>query len=266
MLALFAPAAAAETEQRPRPGTTGKAKMTAPSVDHEMLETLKAMQQELQQIRVLLAARPVAGPSAAPAPVAVPQVTALDLSNRPFLGDKDAPVSMIEITDYQCPFCVRHAQQTLPQIEKEYIATGKVKYYVIDLPLEAIHSNAFKAAVATRCAGEQSKYWEMHDQLFANQQKLTDWTANAAAVGLNEEKFKACVSSNKYDDDVRKDAVLAQSIGVQSTPSFYFAAGSGPKVKTSTYVNGARPFVTMKEQVDALLPQPQKPVAKAETR
>jgi len=180
-LALTTSSLAAEAEQQMGPTTAAAAKAGTSSVDHEMLETLKAMQQELQQIRALLAARPVGAPSA-PAPAAVPQVTTLDLSNRPFLGDKDAPVSIVEITDYQCPFCGRHAQQTLPQIEKEYIATGKVKYYVIDLPLEAIHSNAFKAAVATRCAGEQNKFWEMHDQLFVNPQKLTDWGASAAAL------------------------------------------------------------------------------------
>ncbi len=255
LFSVLTPATAADAEPRSAP----LAGVAAKDVDHEMLGTLKAMQQELQQIKALLAARPLGAPTAAAMPpAAIPQVVTLDLTDRPFRGNKDAPVSMIEITDYQCPYCGRHAQQTMPQIEKDYIATGKVKYYVIDLPLEAIHPNAFKAAVATRCAGEQNKFWEMHEQLFANQQKLSDWSANAAALHLDVEKFNSCLSSNRHDEDIRKDIALAQRVGVQSTPSFYFAGGSGPKVKTFSYVNGARPFDAMKGQIDALLQQPQK--------
>ncbi len=221
-----------------------------------MLDALKAIQGELHDIKTLLAARPT--PTGAPgAPAAVQQSIQLDLSNRPFRGDKSAPVTLVEITDYQCPFCGRHARETLPEIEKEYVDTGKVKYYVIDLPLESLHRDAFKAATAVRCANEQGKFWEMHNQLFANQKKLSDWDARAAAVGLDTAKFDACLESGKYDQDVRKDIGLTQAASVSGTPGFYFAdtqPGSS-KVTTVKFVGGAQPFPAFKSQLDTLLKQ-----------
>ena len=240
--------------------TKAKRAATKQDTDAAMLETLKAMQNELREIKELLAARPPQQQrQAANAPAAAPQTVSLDLSNRPFRGSKDAPVTIVEITDYECPFCVRHVQQTLPQIEKEYIATGKVKYYVVDLPLESIHRNAFKAAVAVRCANEEGKYWEMHDRLFAAQRgTLTDWNAHAVALGLDAEKFNGCVASDKYAGEVRKDIALTQKVGVSGTPGFFFATGGGATVTTSSFMNGARSFPAMKEQIDALLSQQQK--------
>ena len=247
-LALFIIGAAAQTQQ-----PAAQANKLNPN-DDAVLETLKAMQKELQEIKALLAARQQqAAPTAAPS--AVQQSVTLDLANRPFRGAKDAPVTIVEITDYQCSFCSRHVLQTLPQIEKEYIATGKVKYYVLDLPLESIHRDAFKAAVAVRCAGEQGKYWEMHDRLFANQQTLNQWDAHATAVGLDTARFGSCMTSDKYAADVRKDIAQTQVAGVTGTPGFYFgtAEANGSKVKTMKFVNGARPFTTLKAEIDALL-------------
>lgn len=219
-----------------------------------MLDALKAIQEELHDIKTLLSTRPA--PAAAPsAAAAVQQSVQLDLSNRPFLGDKSAPVTLVEITDYQCPFCGRHARETLPQIEKEYVETGKVKYYVVDLPLEGLHRDAFKAATAVRCANEQGKFWEMHRQFFANQKNLSDWDANASAAGLDTAKFDACLATGKYDVDVRKDIGLTQAAGISGTPGFYFAdteLGSS-KVKTVKFVGGAQPFTAFKAQLDTLL-------------
>ncbi len=249
-LVLFAVGTTAHAQKR--------AKTTKPKPSSDpVVEALKEMNKELREIKALLAARPQGAPPAQAVPSAVQQAVTIDLANRPFRGSKDAPVTIVEITDYECSFCSRHAQQTLPQIEKEYIATGKVKYYVVDLPLESIHRNAFKAAVAVRCANEQGKYWEMHDQLFASQRTLTDWNTHAVAVGLDAEKFGGCMTSDKYAAVVRKDIALTQTIGVQGTPGFYFAAGSGTKVKTSSFMNGARPYQAMKEQIDGLLQEKQ---------
>ena len=219
-----------------------------------ILETLKAIQGELHEMKTLLATRPAAAP-AGPAAPAVQQSVQLDLGNRPFRGEKAAPIAVVEITDYQCPFCGRHARETMPQIEKEYVDTGKVKYYVVDLPLEMMHRDAFKAATAVRCANDQGKYWEMHDQLFANQQTLNQWDARAASVNLEMAKFDACLASGKYDSDVRKDMSLAQSTGISGTPGFYLAATEpgSTKVKTLRFVSGAQPFAAFKAQIDALL-------------
>ena len=245
-LAPFIIGAAAQTQQ-----PAAKADKANPNAD-AVLDTLKAMQKELQEIKALLAARQQAPPAA---PAGAQQAVTLDLSNRPFRGAKTAPLTIVEITDYQCSFCSRHALQTLPQIEKEYIAPGKVKYYVLDLPLESIHRDAFKAAVAVRCAGEQGKYWEMHDRLFANQQTLNQWDAHATAVGLDTARFGSCMTSDKYAADVRKDIAQTQVAGVTGTPGFYFgtAEANGSKVKTMKFVNGARPFPALKVEIDALL-------------
>src|SRR3989338_199678 len=89
----------------------------------------------------------------------------------PFKGSKDAPVTIIEFSDYQCPYCARFDQQTLPALTDNYINTGKVKFVYRDFPL-AFHKNAQKASEASECADEQGKFWEMHDKIFENQQAL----------------------------------------------------------------------------------------------
>src|SRR5262249_13220452 len=96
----------------------------------------------------------------------------LSLEGTPAMGDPNARIAIVEFGDYQCPFCGQHANQVLPQILENYVKTGKVRYFFKDTPVEAIHPRALKAAEAALCAGEQGKYWEMHDHLFKNQQHL----------------------------------------------------------------------------------------------
>jgi protein-disulfide isomerase len=210
-------------------------------------DAMKAMQKDLQDIKALLLQR--GGPPPAPENVV------LDLGNNPFKGQKTAPLTMVEFTDYQCPFCGRYARETYGQIEKEYIATGKVKYVLLDLPLESIHKFAFKAAEAANCAGEQGKYWEMHDRLFANQPTIDSWTAHAEAVGLDLPQFQACLDSDKQAAEIRRDMTQAQIAGVTGTPGFFLALTDPitTKVKTLRSVKGAQPFPAFKAQIDALL-------------
>src|SRR4030095_13649300 len=159
-------------------------------------EGQQAIQKDLQEIKRLLAARPAAG---APAPEqALNAVISVD--GEPTKGDKNAKLTLVEFSEYQCPFCGRHVRDTFPNIDKEYIQTGKVKYVFRDLPLESIHKNAFKAAEAGQCAGEQKKYSEMHDRLFANPTALEPamLTAHAEAIGIDSKKFQACLDSGKY--------------------------------------------------------------------
>jgi protein-disulfide isomerase len=209
-------------------------------------DTVKAMQKDLQDIKALLQR-----PGSPPAPESV----VLDLGNNPFKGQKTAPLTMVEFTDYQCPFCGRYARDTYAQIDKEYVATGKIKYVLLDLPLESIHPFAFKAAAAATCAGEQGKYWEMHDRLFANQQTLDSWTAHAEAVGLDVARFETCLNSDKTAADIRRDMTQAQIAGVTGTPGFFLAATdpASNKVKTLRSIKGAQPYAAFKAQIDALL-------------
>ena len=211
-------------------------------------DSMKAMQSDLQEIKALL--QRGAAPPAAP-----PQNVTLDLGSNPFKGQKNAPLTLVEFTDYQCPFCSRHVRETYPQLEKEYIATGKLKYVMLDMPLESIHKFAFKAAEAANCAGEQGKYWEMHDRLFANQQTIDSWNAHAEAVGLDVAKYEACLTSGQQGAEIRRDIAQAQVAGITGTPGFFLAATdpTSSKVKTLRSIKGAVPYAMFKAQIDALL-------------
>jgi len=145
----------------------------------------------------------------------------------------------------------------LPQIEKDYISAGKVKYVVKDFPLEAIHKNAFKAAEATHCADEQGKFWEMSERLFANPQKLNppDLLGYAEAVGMDASKFQQCLDSGKYAARVRKDMGDGQQAGVTGTPAFFLGVTDPKdgKIKALRTIKGAQQYAGFKEAIDGLL-------------
>jgi protein-disulfide isomerase/thiol-disulfide isomerase/thioredoxin len=210
-------------------------------------ESLKAIQKDIQEIKALLQSR--LGP---PPP---PQNVVLDLGKNAFKGERTAKLTLVEFSDYQWPFCSRHVRETAPQIDKEYIETGKLKHVFLDFPLESIHKLAFKAAEVADCAGEQGKYWEMHDRLYANQQSLEPWTAHAEAIGLDIAKFQDCLSSGRSADEIRKDMAEAQKAGVTGTPAFFLAYTdpNSSKVKTLTGMKGAQPFGAFKAAIDKLL-------------
>jgi protein-disulfide isomerase len=214
-------------------------------------ESLKAIQKDLQDIKGMLA-RPTGPPSL------INRV--VDLGDAPFKGDASAKLTIVEVSDYQCPFCGRYFRDTYPQLETEYIKTGKVKSVFINLPLEAIHKSAFGAAKAARCAGEQGKYWEMHDRLFATQKELEPWTPHAQAVGLDVPAFDACVASDKHDAAIRRDVAEAQKLGITGTPAFLIGR-TDPKSSKLTIlaaIRGARPFADFKTELDKLLAEPEK--------
>jgi protein-disulfide isomerase len=212
-------------------------------------DAVKAMQQDLKDIKALLQK---GGP---PAP---PQNVVLDLGNHPSRGKATAKLTLVEFSDFQCPFCGRHVSQTDPLLTKEYVDTGKLRVVFMDFPLENIHKFAFKAAETARCAGEQGKFWEMHDQLFGSQKTLTDfsnWTAQAQQVGLKMPEFESCLSSGKHASEIRKDLAQGQSAGVTGTPGFFLAVTdpATTKVKTVRFISGAQPYPAFKAQIDALL-------------
>src|SRR6266566_9852737 len=144
-------------------------------------------------------------PGIAQLPPGNPEDVFRSLDGAPSIGEETAPIAIVEFSDYECKYCGQHANQVLPQIIKDYVNTGKVRYILRDLPNEAIHPQAFKAAEAAHCAGEQSKYWDMHDRLFKNQQLLAvnELPAHAAALGLDVPKFQQCLDDAKYDAQIR---------------------------------------------------------------
>jgi len=140
----------------------------------------------------------------------------------PVKGSKDAPVTIIEFSDFQCPYCGRFYQQTLPLIEENYIKTGKVKIVYRDFPL-SFHQYAQKAAEAAECAHEQGKFWEYHDKLFENQNALdvASLKQYASELGLDAQKFNDCLDSGKKASEVQKDFNDGSMYGVSGTPTFF---------------------------------------------
>ena len=131
----------------------------------------------------------------------------VDLAGAANKGAIDAPVTLVEFTDYQCPFCRRHFSTVMPRIEKEYVATGKLRYVLKEFPIPSLHPGAPKAAEGALCAGDQEKYWEMHDAIFKTPKAVApeQLKDKAAGLGLDLAAFSDCLDSSKYRDKVRAD-------------------------------------------------------------
>jgi protein-disulfide isomerase len=184
------------------------------------------------------------------------QTQMLNIKGEAFKGDETAKVAIIEYSDFECPFCGKYAREVFPQVVQNYVKTGKVRYYYRDLPLP-MHPNAFPAARAARCAGEQGKFWEMHDSLFANQAALTknDISARAGSIGLDVSKFNECLASDRYGDIIRKSATGAERLGVNGTPAFAFGVitAGGDVVKVNNLEMGTGSYDSFKAEIDELL-------------
>lgn len=145
----------------------------------------------------------------------------------------------------------------LPQVENDYIETGKIKYFFLDFPLESIHKKALKAHEAANCAGEQEKFWEMHDLIFANSRKLdlVNFTQHADALGLNPPAFQECINSGKYVAKIRKDISEGKKAGVRATPSFLFGfmEKNGTQVRAVKRKRGVSNYNNFKREIDRML-------------
>lgn len=163
-----------------------------------------------------------------------------------FLGAENALVTLVEFSDFQCPFCGKFYKETEPQIISEYVDTGKVKFVYKHLPLTQIHAYSQKAAEASECAADQGKFWEYHGKLFANQNALflASLKKYASDIGLDRTKFDACLDSGTMASRVGYDAEEAVQRGVRSTPNFFV---NGVKIE------GAQPFSKFKEAIEAEL-------------
>ena len=216
-------------------------------------DDVKSMRADLQEIKRLLQAR-------ANGPTQPAQPATISAGTLPALGSQNARVVLVDFSDYQCPFCGRFYRDTMPQLDREYFKTGKVKYLFRDLPLEAIHPHAFKAAQAARCAGEQGKFWEMHYRLFENQRALDPaaLTAYAESLEIDTPKFKQCMDADKYADAIRQDMAEAANAGINSTPNFVVGVVDGKdtrgaNIKVLHVITGARPYAFFKAAIDSAL-------------
>jgi len=160
-------------------------------------------------------------------------------------GDPNAPVTIVEFSDYECPFCAKFYAQAFKQIESEYIDTGKVKFVYRDFPLN-FHAQAQKAAEAAECAGEQGKYFEMHDKLFelGVSGGVTAFKQYASDIGLDTDEFNSCLDSGAMTSEVKKDMLDGQKLGVKGTPAFFI---------NGEMISGAQPYSVFKSAIDSAL-------------
>jgi protein-disulfide isomerase len=205
-----------------------------------------AILNELRQIKTLLE-RQQRPPAQQPPPA--PEKVMLKLGTEYSLGRSDAPVVIVEYTDYQCPYCNRFHTGAYPEIKKNYIDTGKVRFIKRDLALD-FHPNALKAAQTARCAGDQGKYWEMHDLLSANPNSLgpNAYAKYARDIGLNADAFKTCIESDKHLADIRGSGQGAATIGITGTPSFVVGTVKGDTLDGIKIV-GAQPFTVFEKVI-----------------
>src|SRR3989344_4635942 len=182
------------------------------------------------------------GGTAEPTPAPVIDMQAL-LDDDAVEGSANAPVTIIEFSDFQCPFCSSFYNSALTQIRKDYVETGKVKIIYRDFPL-SFHPEAQKAAEAAECAKDQGKFWEMHDKLFENQQtlSLSNYKAWAKELGLDSAKFNQCLDSGSKAAEVANDQQDGAAAGVGGTPSFFI---------NGKLVVGAQPYSVFMQAIDA---------------
>lgn len=179
----------------------------------------------------------------------------LDVAGAPALGPADAVVTLIEFSDYECPFCIRHFQQTMPEIRKQYIDTGKIRYVFRDFPIDQNHPQAIRAHEAAHCALEQQRFWDLHVRLFSSPGTHTPAALEdrAREAGLNEDQFRACIASGRTTPKVRATVNLVESLGATGTP-WFFVGLRDPKtdhVKVLKSIGGAQPFSQFATALDA---------------
>lgn len=160
-------------------------------------------------------------------------------------GSEEAKITIVEFSEYQCPFCKKYVDEAYTKIWTDY--GDKIRYIFHDYPLE-FHQHAQKVAEAARCAGDQGKYWEYHDKLFAEREKWVDQqdatetlVSFAASLGLNKGSFRECLTSGKFTQVVKDDLALGQKVGVSGTPSFFI---NGKKLV------GAQPYEAFKAIIE----------------
>lgn len=177
------------------------------------------------------------------------EVVNVDIESAPSLGSVDAPVTIVEFSDYQCPFCQRHYQQTYSQIKENYIDSGMVRYVMMDFPLNSIHPEAQGAAEAAHCVRDQlgdEAYFEYHDVLFENQQTLSEanYILWAGELGVSGTEFTECLDSGKFADLVNENQVYGQQLGITGTPGFFI---------NGKLVSGAQPYSVFEQAIEAEL-------------
>jgi len=205
------------------------------------------------ELRIMQGQMPTGQPPQPP-----PQPVIISADDDPVIGDLGAPITIIEFSDFQCPFCARFVDQTLPDIQEQYIDKGLVKLVFRDFPIQNIHPNALVTSLASECADDQGRFKEMHDIIFENQRQWSQQspaeimeTLNgyAESIQLDQDTFEQCVVGGTHIDDVRGDLRDGRDYGVTGTPGFFVGNDELGYVP----IMGAQPFESFKTVIDTQL-------------
>ena len=187
---------------------------------------------------------------------ALRQMPVIDVTGAPALGAEEAVVTLIEFSDYECPFCIRHFTTTMPEIARELIDRGQLRYVFRDFPIVSIHPGSPKAHEAARCANDQGKFWQLHTRLFSAPGTHTDaaMTAQAKEAGVDVPSFQECLSSGRHASEVKASVAEILELGANGTPVFFVGIRDRRtnQVDVQRVITGAQPFAAFKEAIDAV--------------
>ena len=190
-------------------------------------------------------------------PSAANRTATIDLTGVPTLGPPEARVVLVEFSDYECPYCIRHFNQTMPKITANYIRTGKIRYAFRDWPVDQLHPQAIRAHEAAHCAGEQKRYWDMHPRMFGPSGSHTPdrLLAVAREVGLDMAAYEACVASGRATPEIRATSDMAQEFGATGTPAFFIGVSNkGTQNVTLVHaLSGAQDYGVFAKAIDDVL-------------
>jgi protein-disulfide isomerase len=252
-LALTAPAQNKPSNSKPA-HATAVSPVTINMPEGMTKDQADAILNELRQIRQLLEKQqnlgaPVAA-QAAPPPQNVSMSVSKDWHS---IGSNSAPVTIVEFADYQCPYCKLFHTTAFAELKKNYIDTGKVRFVSRNVPLE-FHPFAMKAAVASLCAADQGKYWEMRDALISNSIDLSQPALLKYAQGLSLDmnSFQSCLDLDKHKSEIQKDQADAAALNIGGTPTFVLGRTSGDKLNGLVFV-GSQPYSTFDSAIQQAL-------------
>lgn len=219
------------------------------------IEALKAQQAELQksldEVREFLRAI-TGGRFGAPSLID----RTFDVKGAPSNGSRSAPVTIVEISDYHCPFCRRHVQQTQPKLYADYVTTGKARHVFVHYPIAQLHPDAHRAHEAASCAADQGKFWEYHAKLFETPARTADELASVArTVGLDAGAFRSCLDSGRHAAAVKASVQRVQELNINGTPMFLIGtpAENGEAVTIRKTIEGAQPYDAFKAALDEVI-------------
>ena len=182
----------------------------------------------------------------------------MQLGDVAYLGNRDPPVTLVEFSDYQCPYCRRHATTVMPQLIESYVNNGKLKYVMREFPIQKLHPRAVAASEAALCANDQGQYWNMHDALFGDQKANTEehFKEMAERLGLDMSAFTECMNDNRHMAQIRADQAEGQKLGITGTPSCVLGLtdpDDSGKVRLSKFIRGAQALPAFAAAIDELL-------------